>query len=134
MRCCRALCHRGKRRGSTCGSWKRTRANAWSWASVFEVAAALGLSRVDLFRLPLCTWRHYVAGFEARIERERSLAAWCVSYLLIAAGADADKVQPDKLLGRGKPQRRMRELTDEEKFAKLWDRTENRRKAGKLKE
>ncbi len=89
---------------------------------------------MELFRLPFRTWRHYVKGYETRIERDRSLAAWCVSYLLIAAGADADKVQPDKLLGRGKPQRRRRELNDEEKFAKLWDRTEKRREAGKLKE
>ena len=51
-------------------------------------------------QIPLQSWRYIVRGYEAKIERQRELAAWSVSYLLVGAGCDADKVTPARLLGR----------------------------------
>lgn len=44
-----------------------------------------------------------VNGHAERLKRERRDQAWSLSHLLIAAGCEADKVTPAKLLGEKEP-------------------------------
>lgn len=57
------------------------------------------MTPATFWRLTLAEWRAILEGYEQRHEDTRYQQAWTVSYLLIAAGCDAAKVTPEKLLG-----------------------------------
>ncbi len=83
--------------------------------------------------MTLSEWRALVDGYaRSRSLRMREIA-WSLSHQLVAAGCEAEKVTPAKLLGEKEPRRR-REMAADEKFEKMWARAEKKRAAGKLKE
>jgi len=64
--------------------------------------------------MTLAEWRAAVAGYaDAAMDRRRE-QAWEVSHLLIAAGCDAEKVTPAKLLGEKEPKPKRTPIFDPE--------------------
>lgn len=73
----------------------------------------MGLRPADFWAMTLAEWRSAVEGYTQRTQAERRRAAWSLSYQLIAAGCDAEKVTPAKLLGEPDPKpRRTRKQAD----------------------
>jgi hypothetical protein len=62
--------------------------------------------------MTIAEWRAVVEGYAAKTLARRREQAWTVSHLLIAAGCDAEKVTPAKLLGE---EEKRRSIVDEEK-------------------
>ena len=78
----------------------------------------MGLKPAEFWALTLAEWRAAVEGYQQRVQAERRRAAWGLSYQLIAAGCDADKVTPAKLLGEKEPRRRRSYVDDETRKAR----------------
>lgn len=64
------------------------------------------LTPAVFWRMTLAEWRATVDGYQQDVQRRRREQAWAVSLLMIAAGCDADKVTPAKLLGEKESKRR----------------------------
>ena len=79
------------------------------------LAQQMGLAWHDFRRTHLAVWRSYVDGLLKSQKDAMLRLAWQVQYTLIAAGADADAVPPEKLLAPAKKRKR-RVMSDEEKF------------------
>ncbi len=63
----------------------------------------MGIPAAAFWRLTLAEWRASLAGYDQRESDARYRAAWSLSYMLVAAGCDSDKVSPEKLLGLPEP-------------------------------
>lgn len=94
---------------------RKSKPKPWDWRLVLETALGLMGLKPDVFwSMTLAEWRAAHDGFAAREKRRMRSAAWVLSYQLTAAGCDADKVTPAKLLGEREPKKRVRRSADGE--------------------
>jgi hypothetical protein len=81
--------------------------------------------------MTLAEWGCVLDGYYEEIEQRRRESAWSLSHLLAAAGCDADKVTPAKLLGEPEPRTRQVLSPEERKqrdVQKIFQRLERRQK------
>ena len=80
----------------------------------------MGIPPHRFWRLSLAEWRGMLTGYAQRLKWDRRAQAWTVSHLLIAAGCDADKVTPAKLLGEKERKRKVKAEPDQLPIDEIW--------------